>query len=152
MAGVFKRIFFCWLLFSIICPMFIGCAPAKRSSDYGRINSGAGKSFSVSASGLTEMEAENKARTAAGLYCQENKLGRKAELNEGRISYRGPFASSQQHKLVTGVMESIGDGVKIRKGLPFIGPSASVDINPKETARNLSEDAYQADFNAVCRP
>lgn len=132
--------------------IMIGCAPAKRSYDYGRINPEAGRTFTVSAFGLTEREAEEKAHTAALLYCKENKLGQRAELSEARMTYKGPFANSQQHKMVTGVMESIGDGVKIRKGIPLIGPSASVDINPKETARNLSEDAYQADFKAVCHP
>lgn len=129
-----------------------GCASGKRSYDYGQISSGAGGSFTVSAYGSTEREAEEKAYTAARLYCQENKRGQNAEFSERKMDYRGPFQNAEQHKMVTGVMESMGEGVKLRKGLGLLGPSASLDLDPEKTARQLSEDAFQISFTAVCRP
>lgn len=139
-------------LFSLPALSLTACGATQKSSDFGRITSAAGQSFEVVSFGDSERQAEDKAVTAARLYCRESGRGGQVENQKLTVAYQGPFANAEQQKLAVGIMESVGDGLKYRKGLPIIGPSLSVEVDPKKTAKELAEDSFRATLLAVCRP
>ena len=135
------------------CLALAACAAAApKSSDYGQVFQKSGQSFEVVSFGSSEKDAADKAVTAATLYCKETGRGRNLEVQDRKNDYLGIFASPEQQKAALDVMGSLGEGVKVRKGIPIIGPSVSVKIDPSQTARDLAEDSFRSTLLVVCRP
>ena len=135
----------------IPCLTLAACAVAAKSSDYGQIFP-KGQSFEVVSQGSSEQEAANRAVTAATLYCKESGLGRHPDVQDRKIAYQGVFASAEQQRAALGVMESLGEGIKVRQGVPLSGPSVSVKLDPSQAAQDLAKDSFRSTLAVVCRP
>lgn len=138
-------------LIFIACLALAACAAAAKSSDYGQIFP-KGQSFEVVSQGSSEQEAANRAVTAATLYCKESGLGRHPDVQDRKIAYQGVFASAEQQRAALGALESLGEGIKVSKGVPLIGPSISVKLDPSQAAQDLAKDTFRSTLVVVCRP
>lgn len=127
------------------------CASGPKYSDYGQVFSKPEDVIEVIAFGSSEKDVLQKAHTAASLYCNDAGFKNPPEFRDGKFEYLGVFGSPEQQKAAVGIMESIGDGVKYQKGVPIIGPSVSVNLDPSQAAKDLAEDSFKITLSAICR-